>query len=196
MDQDSVRLLAAHRDGDPEAAEEIFQRYAHRLLGLVRTKLPGFLNSRLDPEDVVQSAFRSFFRHTSAGRYPIDGDGELWRLLAAIAVNKARSQIKFHTAAKRDATTEQARGSSVLLFDPAAVTDEPGPEEGTALLEELEAVLDSLELPIHRRMVELRLLGNEIPEIAEDVGRSERSVRRVLSQMRTDLEERLRPPED
>ena len=39
----------------------------------------------------------------------------------------------------------------------------------------------------HRKMVELRIEGHEVAEIAGEVGRSKRSVERVLQEFRTRL---------
>jgi RNA polymerase sigma-70 factor (ECF subfamily) len=66
-------LMAGLRRGDPEAAREIFDRYACRLVGLAADRLPRALQAKLDPEDVVQSVFRSFFRRQQAGSYQIHG---------------------------------------------------------------------------------------------------------------------------
>lgn len=193
MDEDSIQLFKQHQSGDSQAAEIIFQRYVLRLIGLVRKMVSPQMAVRLDPEDITQSAFRSFFRHARTDRYVLDKSGDLWRLLAAIAVNKARRQIEFHLAGKRSIHQEQDGSSSILHFNPAAVSAEPCPEEVMELTEELEQVMSGLKLPVHREMLELRLAGQEVAEISQALGRSERSVRRVLNQFRESLEQRLYP---
>jgi DNA-binding CsgD family transcriptional regulator len=45
--------------------------------------------------------------------------------------------------------------------------------------------------PLGRRVLELRLQGARLSEIAEDTGRSERTIRRTLGQIRDLLAERL-----
>ena len=60
------------------------------------------LSSRVDPEDIVQSVFRTFFRRASEGQYQVPSGEELWKLLLAISLNKVRSVGQFHRAAKRD----------------------------------------------------------------------------------------------
>jgi RNA polymerase sigma-70 factor (ECF subfamily) len=60
-------LMARLRDGDPDAARAVFDRFARRLAALAAARLPAVLRSKLDPEDVVQSAFRTFFRRQAAG---------------------------------------------------------------------------------------------------------------------------------
>jgi DNA-directed RNA polymerase specialized sigma24 family protein len=53
---------------DEQAARENFDRFARRLIGLARTRLDRRIRQKIDPEDVVQSVFRSFFtRHGWSG---------------------------------------------------------------------------------------------------------------------------------
>lgn len=191
MDEDSLELLDQHRTGDPDAAEKIFRRFIVRLIGLVRTMLSSKLNPRFDAEDVTQSAFRSFFRCLSTDQFVFEKSGQLWKLLAAIAVNKSRRQIEFHTAAMRSVNWEHQPDHSAFEYDPASFTGEPRPEEAMELSEELEVLLTNLKLPVHREMVEFRLTGHDVEEISELTKRSERSVRRVLKLFRRDLERRL-----
>ena len=54
-------VITRLRDGDSEAATEIFHRFAARLIALARTRLDSRVRQKVDPEDVVQSVFRSFF---------------------------------------------------------------------------------------------------------------------------------------
>jgi DNA-directed RNA polymerase specialized sigma24 family protein len=67
---------------------------------------------------------------------------------------------------------------------------EPTPEEAATLTDEIEWVLSHLDL-FGRRVLELRLQGLQLSEIAEDTGRSERSVRRSLARIRELLGGRL-----
>ncbi len=64
-------------------------------------------------------------------------------------------------------------------FQDRAVARQPTPEQAAALADTLEEVCRDLE-PLERRMVELRLQGLGLDEIAAEVRRSERTVRRVL----------------
>lgn len=95
-DNESIQLLVRWKAGDEAAAEEIFSRYLHRLAGLARNRLSDKMQRRIDPEDVVQSAYRSFFRQAKEDRYELKRSGDLWRLLAAITINKTMGQIEYH----------------------------------------------------------------------------------------------------
>src|SRR5262245_5216743 len=64
-------LLARWRNGDQQAAAVLFHRYADRLVALAKSRLSARLASRVDPEDVVQSVYRSFFVDARVGRYDV-----------------------------------------------------------------------------------------------------------------------------
>src|SRR5436190_1873781 len=106
MDGDAT-LMQRFRDGDQEAAALLFQRYVGKLVSLAQRRLSTQLGRRIDAEDVVQSAFRSFFRGTRDGRFQIEPGQELWRLLAVMTVTKLKKQVEFHTAQKRDFQNER-----------------------------------------------------------------------------------------
>ena len=52
--------MARLRAGDNAAAAEVFRRFANRLIGLARTHLDARVRQKVDPEDVMQSALKSF----------------------------------------------------------------------------------------------------------------------------------------
>ena len=51
---------------------------------------------RLDPEDILQSVFRSFFVGLREERWTADEIDDLWRLLAGITLNKLGEKVRFH----------------------------------------------------------------------------------------------------
>ncbi len=189
MDDESAALVARWSAGDERAAEVLVGRYTGRLLALARAHLSSRLVARLDPEDVVQSAYRSFFVDAKRDRFVLERSGDLWRLLAAITMNKLHRQVARERAAKRSPDRERSFGgeSSFLNLSPEAAAGEPSAQEAIAVVEELELILRRFN-PLQRRMIELRLQGHTIKEIAEDVDRSERYVHAVLD----DLKRRLR----
>jgi RNA polymerase sigma factor (sigma-70 family) len=174
--------MARYREGDERAADEIFQRYVERLTRLARSRLSPRLASRTDPEDVVMSAWRSFFIGARAGRLSLHRSGDLWRLLVEITMHKLYRQTRWHVAAKRSVRTEQS-----LLQMPqdwlAWIDRQPTPDEALALADQVEQVMSRLDA-FGRRVLELRLQGEQLATIAEETGRSERTVRRALATMR------------
>jgi RNA polymerase sigma-70 factor (ECF subfamily) len=193
MTNSTLELVARWRDqGDHDAAAQLFQLYAARLIGLARRKLSGKLARRIDPEDVLQSVCRSFFVRVRDGRLQVTPAGDLWELLAAITMNKVLRQVEHYAAGKRSLDREQEPqgGESSVLESVEQVAREPGPHMVAALHDELAYLLQKF-MPLHRQMVELHLEGYATKEIAAKVGRSERMVRNVLEQLRTKARERL-----
>lgn len=192
-DELTLHLVARWQAGDQSAADELFGRYAERLVLLVRGSLSPKLAHRLDPEDVVQSSCRSFFIGARDGRYVLEQSGDLWRLLAGITLNKLGRQIQRHTAQKRSVAREQGLPEEAgLVRFPAPA---PTPEELTIAADLLHCVLTDF-LPAHRRMIELRLQGWLLDEIAAETGCCERTVRRTLERFKELLERALRQPDE
>lgn len=191
-DEPSVRLVARFRAGDQQAAGELFERYIARLIGLARSRLSPKLARRIDPEDVVQSAYRSFFERAQGGHVELRESGDLWRLLAAITINKLRHQVDRHTAAKRAVEGEDSIcvSPSDMRVAPESLAREPSPEEVVSFSEELAALMSELD-EVQRQMLELRLEGYTYEEIAGQTQRSERTVRRLFDRLKTHLESRL-----
>ncbi len=189
--QESRQLLQRYQAGDEQAAEIIFHRYLHRLVKLAGAQLSEKLQRRVAPEDVVQSVFRSFFGKAREGRFSLQRAGDLWRLLASITKHKLLKQAEHHRQQKRALKREQVVADNADENAVEAYAVEPTEVEGLALADEVEVLMGELD-PLQRTMLELRLQGQAIPEIAETVERSERTVRRFLGGMRDRLEERLK----
>ena len=117
-----------------------------------------------------------------------------WRLLAAIALSKLRRQVEVHTAAKRAVAKEQhATGSSDRLA--VAADREPLPDEEATLLDELKQIMQASS-SAQREALQLRLAGETIESIALSMGRSQRTVRRLLQASRQAFERRLTTAQD
>ena len=85
-------LLLRLRRGEQDAATQLYVRYAPRLRALVRARCSDRLAGRLEPDDIVQSVFRRFFRRVVQGGYEVPPGEELWGLLLVIALNKIRTE--------------------------------------------------------------------------------------------------------
>lgn len=192
VNEASHELIARWRQGDEQAANELFHRYASRLLALADSRLSGKLERRGNAEDVVQSAYRSFFAAARDGRYVLERSGDLWRLLVAITLHKVRKHAEYHTAAKRSINRERETDADAQWFGlPLEVlAQEPSPAEAAALTDEIQHVLQRLE-PQQQRVLELRLQGYSVEEIATQCACSSRTVKRALAIIREELE-RLR----
>lgn len=177
------RLLELLQAGDEKVAEQIFNSYAGRLLELARQRISQPLARRIDPEDVVQSVFRTFFRRAKAGGFTIEDLDDLSRLLVGITVRKALRQVAFQRAAKRDPGLE-LRTSTISETDLSDLRDlEPSPDATVAFVDQLQHFLLRLR-PRDRTIVEMRLDGHSVEEIAQALELSDRHVRRSLQHIR------------
>ncbi len=182
----SQQLLEMYQAGENDAATVLFDRYVARLIALARSRIGARLRRRIDPEDVIQSAYRSFFVHARVGEYQLQKTGDLWRLLAGITLHKLYGQIEKHTAGKRSIDRE-APPDTILA---TATVPEPSPSEVVAIIEELSLLIQDLP-PEERLVLTASLQGQENAEISSTIGKSERTVRRLLANARNKLEQRL-----
>jgi hypothetical protein len=193
----SVELLADYVNGNEEAARQIFDKYVFGLMGIARARISPVLQSRIDPDDIVQSACGAFFYNVREKGIVLQRSGELWRLLAKYTLNKTRKYIEKELAEKRDPRLEQGEA-----FWQAAIEREPSPEEANILLEELSNVMNSLS-PRDQRILELRLRGASVEEIVHELANpssdshlpaqkaAQATVRRVLRDCKSQLERKL-----
>jgi RNA polymerase sigma-70 factor (ECF subfamily) len=179
--------MARLRAGEEGAAREIFRRYAEQLVLLARRRFNPALLRKVDPEDVVQSVYKSFFVRYGAGDFELAGWGSLWGLLVAITVRKCSNRIQYHRRVCRAAAREVPLPAADGPGHWEVVAPEPTPLEAIVLTETVEDLLRGLEPP-ERLIVELSLQGCTAPEIKEQTGRSERTVRRVRERVRHKLQ--------
>jgi RNA polymerase sigma-70 factor (ECF subfamily) len=178
------RLLVSRlRQGDEAAATELYRRYAARLHGLADRQMSAGIRRTVEPDDIVQSAFRSLFRGVSAGSYQAPEGNSLWSLLAIIAIHKVRRKASRDrsVAAKSFQGPDGEPSSSQQL---AATTSEQQFE--SSLSEAIECLQ-----PQERDIVELRVQGFTVEEISQRVGRSCRTIERTLQRIREKLSDRL-----
>jgi len=183
-DSDQTLVRRIRKDGDDDAALRLYLKYSERLLRSTERNMSDALSSRLDPEDVVQSVFRTFFRRTSEGQYQVPEGEELWKLLLVMSLNKVRSVGKFHRAAKRNICS-----SSSLAADDA-IGLQSRDEFSRAILElSINEIIS--ELPESaRRIIALRIEGFEVAQISEMTSRAKRTVERVLQNFRAEMTRR------
>src|SRR6516165_8429863 len=88
--------------GQFAAAQDLWNRYFHRLVGLARKKLQGRPRRAADEEDVALSAFDSFFRGAEQGKFPrLQDRDDLWGLLVVITARKALHLVEHEGRQKR-----------------------------------------------------------------------------------------------
>jgi RNA polymerase sigma-70 factor (ECF subfamily) len=165
-------LAARLQAGNPEATAEMVRRFARRLAALARRRLRTAVRPRVDPEDIVQSVFCSFFRRHALASFDLDGWDALWRLLACITIRKCARKAG---RALRELADEAAVA--------ARLNRRPTPEEITCLADTVEHLTRGLS-EHERQMLWLRLEGWSSREIAGRLGCTERKVQRLVEYLR------------
>jgi len=187
-----TRWVTALKAGDTAAAQPLWERYHRRLVALARRKLRAARRRAADEDDVVQSAFHSFFRGVAGGRFPQLNDRDnLWRILVVITARKAVNQLaREHSKRRGGGTvgselriTSIAPGSSEAAID-QIVGEEPTPEFAAQVAEEYGRLLDLLGDETLRQVAVWKMEGFANDEIAERLDCSPRTVARKLETIR------------
>jgi RNA polymerase sigma-70 factor (ECF subfamily) len=182
-------LMSRLQAGDQAAAREVFDRFVDKLIRLARRQFDAVLRRKVDAEDVVQSAYKSFFLRHGAGKVEVQDWGKLWGLLTVITLRKCLDRVEYHRAERRDVKREAAAQPGTEGTQPwwEAVAREPTPEEAAVLAETVEQLIRGLE-EHERPLLEMSLQGYTTPEICQQLGLAERSVRRLRERIRKQLE--------
>lgn len=180
-DSSNRELVAAWRGGNHLAATVLVRRYMARLTSLANSRLSRKLARRLDAEDVVLSAWRSFFVATGCDQVNVPDDDNLWPLLVTMTLRKLSRQAAKHSAERRSIHAESEFSGEVDW--PSIAARDPTPDEAAAVTDEVEQLMSDLSA-IDRDILCRRLQGYQHAAIAEAVGCSERTVRRSLQRIR------------
>ncbi|MFM1801340.1 MAG: hypothetical protein RJA81_692 [Planctomycetota bacterium] len=197
-------LLERLKQGDESAAGTILELYEAQVRLVVRRCLPRVLRSRFDSQDIMQSVWRSFFQRLRGQEVeddhglsePPSGDpslvfgdsSQLFAFLSRMARNKVIDQYRRETAQKADIHRERTIHSEAgTEMDPADVSVTP---------EQIVEAADELShwrsmVPQNRQvLIDLKAGGMTSKEIGDRLGISERTVQRVLEDLRVRLEKR------
>ncbi len=181
-------LMDRLRRGDEAAAAEVFRRFAGRLVRLARSQFDTWLRHRAEPEDVVQSVYRSFFTRCEAGQFELADWDNLWGLLTVITLRKCANRVEYLQAARRNVGRETSlQAGDSQDTDREALAREPTPSEAAVLTETLDQLMQALS-ERDRLVLTLHLQGQDISAIAAQVGRTQRTVRRALETARQELQ--------
>jgi DNA-directed RNA polymerase specialized sigma24 family protein len=188
-----TRWLHELQAGDQAAAQELWNRYFHRLVGLARSKLRGAPRRAADEEDVALSAFDSFCRGAEQGRFPrLDDRDNLWRLLVVITERKACDLLQHEHRQKRGGG--EVRGESGLADTvdfpeqggglEQIASQEPTPEMAAQLADECRRLLELLGDATLRSVAVWKMEGYTNAEIADKLGCVPVTVERKLHLIR------------
>jgi DNA-directed RNA polymerase specialized sigma24 family protein len=180
------RWLGPLQQGNPDAAQELWQRYFLNMAKLARQVLRQRPLRGADEEDVALSAFDSFCHNAEQGRFPQLRDrDDLWRLLAVITARKAQRARRDEGRQKRGGQRQANLGSDDAALLEEIAGREPSPELAAQMAEDYQRLLRLLGDDDLRRVAVARMEGHTVEEIAAQSGCAPRSVKRKLQVIRT-----------
>jgi len=185
----TTALLFRARDGSDEALNGLFERYAPRLLSLIRLRLGRKLRSRVESRDVLNTVLLKAFERID--QLEASDGRSLMAWLASIAENEIRDQAEFHGRQRRDAAraVPLAPGSEQLAARLRSQTSRLVLREQ---LERLERGLEQLDEP-HREVILLRKFEElSFNEIGRRMDRKPDACRMLLVRAMTALTLQLR----
>ncbi len=133
-------LMERFRSDENAAARDVFQRFSRQLIAPTRRQFAHRLAHRIDPEDVVQSVFKSFFARHRDGKFQIGNWNNLWGLLTLITRRKCADRVEYFQAERRDIGREASAPEGPEQFGQLTPNREPLPEEAAILADMVESL--------------------------------------------------------
>ncbi len=190
MDEDVEfsRLITRVREGDPESALELLERYSPHVLRLVRRRLSPALRAKFDSADFVQGVWVAFFCEGTTRDFRCADD--LIRFLVTVARNKLYDETRRRTQSEgynvaREQSWEEMEVSPELEIE--AVDERQARPSQIAVARERWSKLLADQPPVYRRVLEMRCSGATFLEIATELRVHERTARRVFDRLTRDL---------
>lgn len=178
-------LIRIHQ-GDQEAARELLTRYEAEVRLVVRRQLPRLLRSRFDSLDFLQSVWGSFFRRMRDAPTEFEDSRHLVAFLARAAKNKVIDEYRRAASRKQDMHREEPLWSDGRQTQDLADSID-SPSEVAQAREVYGRLLDLL--PEERQAIlKLKADGLSSKDIGTRLGMSERTVQRVLEDLRRRVE--------
>ena len=181
-DDDFLALMERARTGSAEAARALTERYEPHLLRAVRRRLNKRLRPKFDSLDFVQEVWASFFAGLNLFR-SFGSPAELVAFLATLARNKVAAVVRQRLQGRKDNVNRERRLRETFADDPGApLARAPNPSEVAIVREEWERLLQS-QPPVYRYVLLLLHDGKSPAAAAQEVGMSEKTVRRVVGKV-------------
>jgi DNA-directed RNA polymerase specialized sigma24 family protein len=180
-----TQILVRIKEGDPVAAQKLWESYFEKLVVLARAQLHVQVRRVRDEEDVALSVIESFCRRAGEGRYPeLQDRHDLWQLLFVMTVRKAISLVRHEGRKSRGGghvqTFSDLEGLELELVREA----EPTPALAAQIVEECQRLLGLLGDETLRSVAIWKMEGFTIAEIAERLGCVDQTVKRKLRVIR------------
>jgi RNA polymerase sigma-70 factor (ECF subfamily) len=180
--QSTLGLLERMRAGDRAAGDALFRQHRARLLRALRARLAPETRYLVEREELVQETFKRAL--SSIDRFHWRGQGAFLAWLLQIATHTLQDLARRAAAGPvapvdaRTATLVDLAGDSATPSAAAARSEE---------LEMLERALDRLPEGERDALVRRKILGQDYPSLAQDLGLSEAAARMRVSRAMVEL---------
>jgi DNA-directed RNA polymerase specialized sigma24 family protein len=180
-----TQILVRIKEGDPAAAQQLWESYFEKLVALARARLQAKVRRVSDEEDVALSVFESFCRRAGEGQYPkLQDRDDLWQLLFVMTVRKSIN------LARREGTKSRGGGRVQTFSDLEGLEldlvreADPTPALAAQVVEECQRLLKLLGDETLRSVALWKMEGFTIAEIAARLGCVDQTVKRKLRVIR------------
>ncbi len=172
-------LMHRVREQSRDAVQELLEHYGPHILRVIRRKLNKRMRSKFDSADFAQAVWASFFAGR-ARRYAFDRPEALLTFLTSLARNKVVEAVRQRCQTQKYNVHRELPFASSVLCRKAAV--QPTPSQAAVVNEEWEKLLG--QLPPHRRRILVLLRqGSSCAEIAQELGLSVKTIRRIIQRL-------------
>ena len=176
-----TRWINELKSGDAAAAALLWDFVKAKLTTLARRKTGNWATH--DEDDVAHEAFTAFCDGLQTGQFDeVESRESLWKLLAVIAINRARNLARNENRHKRGGSLNRIEDGQPILD--GALSEEATPEFSVAAQEEVRRLLNLLKTDELKIVAMLKVDGYTNEEIAKHVGCTRRSIQRRLKLIR------------
>ncbi len=198
MEPDTLALAEAAARGDEAAVGKLLELHLPELRAFVRLRAGALIRARESTSDIVQSVCREVLQNAERFRFPTETAFRQW--LFTTALRKLVDRREHWQAAKRDHAREHPLGpepgalsESRLVAAYRRLSSPSGHAMAREEIERLESAFDELPEDYREVITLSRILGLSRAEIAQQMGRTEASVRMLLVRALAQLAAILEP---
>ena len=191
---DFEALMQRVAGGSEAAVWQLLDRYSKNILRTVRRHLPTEIRSKVDSVDIVQSVWKSLLRKGPRLDDLATAD-QLIAYVASMARLKVYETHRHYTKQAKTDVRREVRQAGVVPPETPRTGEAPDPIDRRASTPSaIVQAQENWECAVKRlgtraeQVVELRLQGATLDEIAEQLTLSKSTVRRVLASMLNSLE--------
>jgi len=198
-DRVAAELIQRCRHGEPEAREQLFERYRDYLRLLAQAQLGRYLRAKCDPSDIVQQTLLE--AHRDFAQFAGNEEAEFLAWMRQILAHNLYNETRHFAAQQRDAAREvsldQLRAGlehSSAVLGRCLAAEITSPSQAAAEREAAVRVADVMaRLPEdYRTVLVLRVFeGLSAEEVAQRMNRSSGAVRmlqlRALTALRAEM---------